>query len=369
VSDVDAISRTARVAGADEDLSYDELQLATRNHGMPLEALRYDVTPIGLHYLLVHYDIPVVDPTTWRLRITGRVHRELILDLSALRALPRRTIRVTMECAGNGRARLTPRPISQPWLNEAVGTAEWTGTPLAGVLAQAGLSTDAVDVAFTGADHGIERGVEQDYARGLRVADAMSPEVLLVDEMNGAPLPPQHGAPLRLIAPGWYGMAQVKWLQRISVLDRPFEGFQNVTAYRLKLGDEAGDPVTRIRPKALVVPPGFPDFMSRHRVVDTGRHVLTGRAWSGSARIARVEVSTDGGTTWQDATLGPPSEQWAWRSWTFAWEARTPGRTEILCRATDELAQVQPVDQPWNRQGVANNMVQRVPVLVRDRTA
>ena len=364
-----SVSGPARVADVEEAVSLDELQLAARNHGMPLEALRYDVTPAGLHYLLVHYDIPFLDPATWRLAVTGQVTRELTIDLAALRAMPRQTRRVTFECAGNGRARLTPRPVSQPWLTEAVGTAEWTGVPLTAVLEEAGVLPNAVDVAFAGADHGIERGVEQDYERGLRLADAMDGEVLLADEMNGAPLPPQHGAPVRLVAPGWYGMAQVKWLQRITVLDRPFEGFQNVTAYRFKQRDESGDPVTRILPRALMMPPGFPDFMSRVRIVERGRHALSGRAWSGWGPITRVEVSTDGGTSWNDASLDPGdpdrSDRWAWRKWAFDWDALRDGPTELLCRATDQLGQVQPVEQPWNRQGMANNMVQRIPVLVR----
>src|SRR5215217_5083674 len=240
------------------DITLEELQLAARNHALPLEALRYPITPIGLHYLLTHFDIPFVDPTTWRLEVGGLVERPVTLSLDELRARPARTLAVTLECAGNGRALTTPRASSQPWLLEAVGTAEWTGTPLAPLLAEAGLAEEAVDVAFTGADHGIERGVEQDYARGLALADAMGEDVLLAYEMNGSPLPPQHGAPVRLVAPGWYGMAQVKWLREITVLEQPFDGFQNVVAYRLKQADEDGEPVTRIRPRALLQPPGFP---------------------------------------------------------------------------------------------------------------
>jgi DMSO/TMAO reductase YedYZ molybdopterin-dependent catalytic subunit len=229
----------------------------------------------------------------------------------------------------------------------------------------AGVRPGAVDVAFTAADHGIERGVEQDYVRGLNLADSSAGEVLLADEMNGMPLPPQHGFPVRLVVPGWYGMAHVKWLRQITVLDRRFDGFQNETAYRLKQGSENGEPVSRIRPRALLVPPGFPDFMSRVRIVDAGPQVLAGRAWSGIAPIARVEVSTDGGAHWADAVLGASQGRWAWLPWTFRWEARTPGPAELCCRATDELGNVQPVDQPWNRQGMANNMIHRVPVVVR----
>jgi DMSO/TMAO reductase YedYZ molybdopterin-dependent catalytic subunit len=360
-------STRSRVAAPDEGIGLDELALAARNHGMPLEALRYDVTPAGLHYLLVHYDIPYVDAATWRLSIDGAVATPLTLDLAALRARPRVTVPVTLECAGNGRARLRPRPVSQPWLTEAVGTAEWTGTPLAPLLREAGVGADAVDVVFTGLDHGVERGVEQDYQRGLPLADALRPEALLAYEMNGAPLPPQHGFPLRLIIPGWYGMAHVKWLSAVTVSTRPFDGFQNAVAYRLKDdADRTGDPVTRIRPRALMEPPGFPDFMSRTRFVRPGEHELTGRAWSGQAAVTRVEVSTDAGRTWADAEVGPPTGQWAWARWRFRWHATSPGHHELLVRATDATGDVQPVDQPWNVQGMANNMTQRVTVVVTD---
>jgi sulfane dehydrogenase subunit SoxC len=352
----------ARVADPDEAVSLEELALAARNHGMPLEALRHDLTPPGLHYLLVHYDIPFLDPETWRLTVGGHVRAPLSLTLDELRARPRVAETVTLECAGNGRARLLPRPVSQPWLDEAVGTAEWAGCSLGALLAEAGVLDGAVDVAFTGHDHGTERGVEQDYTRALPVAELDG--VLLAYEMNGAPLPPQHGAPVRLIVPGWYGMAQVKWLRSISVLAEPFTGFQNAVAYRLRSAvDDPGTPVTRIRPRALVVPPGFPDFMTRRRVVDAGPVPLFGRAWSGRAPVSAVSVSVDGGLTWTPAALGPAGSRFAWRSWTFTWDA-VPGEYTLCVRAADAEGG-QPVEQPWNVQGMANNMVQRVPVTVR----
>jgi sulfane dehydrogenase subunit SoxC len=355
----------ARVAEPDEGISVEELRLAARNHGMPLEALRYDVTPLGLHYLLTHYDIPEIDESSWLLRIDGLVNLPLVLDLDELRSLPRVTHTVTMECAGNGRARLSPRPVSQPWLDEAVGCARWTGTPLAALLDRAAVQPEAVDVVFTGADHGLDRGVEQDYERALPLAEAMWPEVLLAYEMNGEPLLPQHGAPVRLLAPGWYGMAHVKWLRRITVLDHEFTGFQQSVAYRMSQeAGEPGEPVTRIRPRALVCPPGFPDFMTRQRVVDAGTVPLRGRAWSGVAPVLRVEVSTDGGATWQDARVHPAPERYTWQAWDWEWTA-APGHHELSARATDASGLTQPVDQPWNRQGMSNNMVQRLPVLVR----
>ncbi|QGN50232.1 molybdopterin-dependent oxidoreductase [Micromonospora sp. WMMC415] len=362
---VDDVSRPSRLAGPDEAISVEELQLAARNHGIPLEALRYDVTPAGLHYLLIHYDIPDVDPATHVLTVDGAVDRPFAVGLAELRERPRVTHRVTLECAGNGRALLHPRPVSQPWLVEAVGNAEWTGTPLAPLLRDAGVAADTVDVVFTGADHGVERGVEQDYQRALPVAEALREEVLLAYEMNGAPLLPQHGAPLRLIVPGWYGMAHVKWLRRIDVRTTPFDGYQNAVAYRLRQdAADPGVPVTRIEPRALVRPPGFPDFMSRTRVLRPGPCTLDGRAWSGHAPVMSVEVTTDGGVTWTPAKLdehtGGP---YAWRRWHHEWAA-TPGRYVLSARATDASGRTQPVEQPWNRGGFANNLVQRVEVVV-----
>ena len=149
-------------------ISREELQLAARNHGMPLEALRFDVTPIGLHYLLTHYDIPVVDPGDWRLELGGAVERALSLSLDDLRARPAVELAVTMECAGNGRAHVEPHVVSQPWLLEAVGTARWRGTPVAALLEEAGVRDGAVEVLFTGLDRGVEGGEEQDYARACR---------------------------------------------------------------------------------------------------------------------------------------------------------------------------------------------------------
>ncbi|MFH8802290.1 sulfite oxidase [Streptomyces sp. NPDC017936] len=361
------VSAPARLAGPGEGLGQDELALAARNHALPLEAMRHDVTPPGLHYVLTHYDIPYVpDAAAWRLTVGGHVRRPLGLSPARLRAYPAVTTRVTLECAGNGRALLTPRPVSQPWLVGAVGTADWTGVPLRVLLDEAGVRAGAVDVVFTGADHGVERGVEQDYQRSLPLSTATGddPEVLVAYAMNGAPLPPQHGSPLRLVVPGWYGMAQVKWLRAVTVLDGPFTGFQQSVAYRIrKAPGDTGEPVTRIAPRALLIPPGFPDFMSRTRVVAPGTVALEGRAWSGSAPVTAVEVSTDAGATWRPAELEPDhGHRWAWRRWSGVWSA-VPGHHVLSARAHDAAGHTQPSEQPWNLGGFANNLVQRVPVF------
>jgi sulfane dehydrogenase subunit SoxC len=341
----------------------EEVQLAFRNRGMPLEVMRHDLTPTGLHYLVIHWDIPSVDAASWELSVGGQVRTPLRLTLDEIRARPQRTIPITLECAGNGRGWLSPRPLSLPWLGEAIGTAEWTGTPLRTLLEDAGPEPGAVEVVFRGADRGMQGDEDQTYARSLTLAEAVGPDVLLAYEMNGRPLEPQHGFPLRLIVPGWYGMTSVKWLTSIEAVPAPFEGFQQAVAYRYQRGaDDPGEPVGRIRVRALMIPPGIPDFFSRRRFVDPGPIALAGRAWSGDGPIERVEVAVDG--RWAEATLGAPVGAFAWRGWSFDWDA-TPGEHELSCRATDAAGNVQPLEPPWNYQGMGNNVVQRVPVSVR----
>ena len=358
-------SRTAGTLISSPDITPEELQLAVRNHSMPLEALHYPITPVGLHYLLIHFDIPVVDADTWELAIGGHVERPLRLSLDDIKSRPQVTIAVTLECAGNGRARLTPRPMSQPWLSEAVGTAEWTGTPLGPVLAEAGLSERAREVVFTGLDRGVQGGIDQLYERSLPPAEALRPEVMLVHAINGQPLPPQHGFPVRLIVPGWYGMAHVKWLRSITVTDSPFEGYQQARAYHYRVDDQgAGEPVTRMLPRALMAPPGVPDFMSRTRFVSPATYHIEGRAWSGLGTVTRVDFSDDGGRTWSEVELDAAVSPFAWRGWRHQWNAK-PGEHELCVRATDSAGNVQPDAQAWNMEGVQNNAIQRVRVIAK----
>ena len=348
-----------------DDISRDELQLAARNHGMPLEVLRWPVTPVGMHYLLIHYDIPLVGDE-WTLSIDGNVGTPLVLALDELRALPAHEVVATMECAGNGRARFTPRPLSQPWLDEAIGTGRWRGARLRDVLERAAPGDQAVEVLFTGLDRGIEGGEEQEFQRSLPLALARDEDVLLAYDLNGAPLPPQHGSPLRLLVPGWYGMANVKWLARITLVDEPFRGYQQARGYHFRSDeDDPGVPLQRIRPRALMVPPGIPEFMTRGRTVDAGRVTIEGRAWSGQAPIDAVDFSDDDGSSWTPARLEDDAlGRWAWRAWSYVWDAQ-PGEHVLACRARDASGNEQPLAPTWNVGGYANNAVQRVPVSVR----
>ena len=347
-------------------ISQEELALAARNHGFPLEALAHDITPVGMHYLLTHYDIPNLEPSSWRLEVDGLVGRPLTLTLEDLLARPQVTQPVTLECAGNGRVlSAPPRALSQPWLLEAVGTGEWTGTPLAPLLDEAGVSEEAVEVVFTGLDRGVEGGHEQPFQRSLTVAECRREEILLAHSLNGVPLPPQHGAPLRLLVPGWYGMASVKWLGRITAVAEAFTGYQQARAYRWRSHeDEPGIPLQRIAVRSLLLPPGIPEFYSRRRVLDAGAVQLTGRAWSGSGAIERVEVSADGGSTWWDAEVGAARGRHAWHRFTTTWQA-SAGDHLLCSRATDATGATQPFEVAWNVGGYVNHAIHRVPVTVR----
>lgn len=354
---------SGRIVTQDGVYSQSEVGLANRNSGILLETLALDVTPTGLHYLLNHFDVPLIDPNSHRLRFEGAFETPFQLTLDEIRAEPQVTLPVTLECAGNGRAGLSPRSHSMPWMYEAVGTSEWTGTPLKPLIERACPRGDAVEIAFFGSDYGYDKGVPHFFGRSLTLEQIGELDVVLVHSMNGLPLLPQHGAPLRIIVPGWYGMASVKWLGRIEALTRPFDGFQQLRTYRFREDDsDPGRPVTTMRVKSLMVPPGVPDWSSRKRYLNPGLVTLTGRAWSGGGvPISKVEVELDG--AWREALLERRVSRYAWTQWTCNWEA-APGAHVLRCRATDADGNVQPLDPPWDVSGFANNAAQRVEVFV-----
>jgi DMSO/TMAO reductase YedYZ molybdopterin-dependent catalytic subunit len=364
MADTDPFQNTERRQNVEGPFLAEEVQLANRNSGILLEALRYDVTPVGMHYLLSHFDVPYVADSNWQVQVSGSVARPASVPIEEIKAMPARTLRVTLECAGNGRAAMSPRYPSMPWHCEAVGTAEWTGTPLKHLLDRAGLHEDTVDIAFIGADRGFDSGKEHAFGRSLTREMALADDVLLAWAMNGQPLLPQHGFPLRLIVPGWYGMASVKWLARIEALKGRYDGYQQAVGYHYRpVPDGPRTPVTQMRVKSLLVPPGIPDWYTRRRLVDAGTVTLVGRAWSGDGvPIAKVEVGIDG--AWQPAELDPPAGRFAWRGWRTVWNA-TPGEHEIACRATDANGETQPLEPRWDAGGFGNNAVQRVRVTVR----
>jgi len=339
-----------------------ELRLANRNSGTLLETIRQDITPVGAHYLLNHFDIPFVeDGKNWSVSTEGNFGSPQTFSLEQIQALPPASDTVTLECAGNGRGLLNPRWPSQPWHHEAVGNAKWTGTRLKHLIEQSQPDSQCRNLVFYGADEGVSGGDRHYYGRSLTLEQALQSDALLVWAMNDLPLQPQHGYPLRLIVPGWYGMASVKWLNRIVAQTEPFLGHQQVKTYWMK--DPEGrptEPITTMRVRSLLVPPGIPDWSSRKRLLDAGPVTLRGRAWSGGGKsIEKVELSVNG--TWFETTLSKPDAPYAWTGWHYDWEAK-PGQHRLSCRATDAEGLTQPIEPVWDFSGFCNNACHQVDV-------
>jgi DMSO/TMAO reductase YedYZ molybdopterin-dependent catalytic subunit len=288
----------------------------------------------------------------------------LTLTYDTLLALPSQTLLVTLECAGNGRIGLNPPAEGEPFGYGVASTAEWTGVPLRTVLEAAGLRSQVREILFVGADRGPNPeagGVMMAFERSLPVERAMHPDTLLAYAMNGEGLLAEHGFPLRLVVPGWYGVASVKWVVHISALASPFGGFFQRERYIMthpERGETAATPLTTIPPRSLLVAPAEGAMLPR------GMHWLRGLAWSGTAPVECVEVSADDGQTWQVADWTSESTHYAWRTWASPWEATIPGPVTLLSRAIDAAGQTQPAMAEWNRLGYANNAIQAVHVTV-----
>ena len=309
------------------------------------------ITPSERHYVRNHFAVP---DHSGVLAIDGLVRQPLTLTLDGLRARPSRSAVVTLECAGNGRQFLDPAVRGEQWGLGAVGTAEWTGVPLDDLVAEAGPLPEAVELLFAGADSGTPGGQPGpiDFERSLPL-DRL-PGALVAYAMNGEPLPPDHGAPFRLVVPGWYGMASVKWLARITAIPEPFRGF--FQADRYVVDDE---PIGPILPRALIVSPADGAELGH------GEHLVRGYAWGGTGGIGRVDVSVDGGGSWQPATIEEPASEFAWSPWRFPWRPAAGGKSVLSARATDRAGNRQPLEQNWNALGYMNNAVRPVEVSAK----
>ncbi len=332
----------------------------------PPELLDSWITPNELFFVRSHLYTPEVNPSTWRLVVEGDVERPLSLTLDDLKGFERVTEAVTMECAGNGRAFHQPRVAGVQWRKGAVGTARWTGVRLADVLKKVGLKPNARHVVFDGADQGM--GKVPDFARSVPIEKCLHPATLLAYEMNGEPLPLQHGFPLRGIVPGWEGAAWVKWLTRLTVQEREGDGFFMTNAYRYPkrpvAPGEAVDPadmqvLASLDVKSLITAPRTLTWVMPGEAVE-----IRGAAWAGEAEVARVEVSTDGGKTWMEAELTNERAPFAWRRFRRPWRPMASRRYEILSRATDTRGRTQPEVARWNPSGYLWNAPDRVVVDV-----
>lgn len=322
------------------------------------------ITPNPQFYVRTHFPIPRVDAAAWHLDVEGEVHRPIQLTFDDLRSLPSRSLMVTLECAGNGRSAMSPPAEGEQWGYGAVSNAEWTGTPLSAVLEAVGLTDRAREVVFAGADRGTAEGRVGaiPFARSLALDVALAPYTLVAYAMNGSLLPAEHGFPIRLLVPGWYGMASVKWVERIEVIAGHFDGFFQEDRYVMahaERSETTRTPLTTVRPRSIIVnpAPGATLSLIAHRI-----RVL---AWAVAAPVVRVEVSVDGGASWEPTSFASGSEDYAWRRWEYLWRPRGAGRATLRSRAFDAVGDTQPSEPEWNRLGYANNAVQVVPVEVR----
>jgi DMSO/TMAO reductase YedYZ molybdopterin-dependent catalytic subunit/rhodanese-related sulfurtransferase/glyoxylase-like metal-dependent hydrolase (beta-lactamase superfamily II) len=321
------------------------------------------VMPNARFYVRNHFETPRLDPVTWQLEVTGLVEHPLRLSLRDLRNMRSQTLVATLECAGNGRSAFDPPADGEQWRLGAVSTAEWAGVPLTEILGRAGIRPEAHEVIFRGADRG-RAGEAADpvrFERSLSAADARHSESLLAYAMNGEPLPLEHGYPLRLIVPGWYAVASVKWLTEIEAIGSPFEGFFQTERYVYETqrnGTAVREPVRLQRVRSVITEP------TADHDVTTGDLVIRGVAWSGAAPIEKVEVSVGDGP-WQTASLIGERRRHSWQWWELPTRLDSPGETTLRARATDFAGCTQPERPDWNRLGYGGNAVQIVPVLIR----
>lgn len=332
---------------------------------MPVHMIDSWVTPVELFYVRNHLPMPSVNLAEWSLTISGEVERPLELKLADLEQFEPATVTNTLECAGNGRSFYRPRVPGIQWTRGAVGNARYTGPRLADVLRRAGVKPTAKHIAFNGLDE--PPGKVPDFIRSIPVEKAMHPDTLLATKMNDAPLPIEHGFPVRGLVPGWLGAASVKWLIEIRVLDKPFEGNFMKPGYCLPQrplapGEDANPAdlagITALDVKSIIARPGDGSQWK------LGPVKVEGAAWAGEADIVGVDFSTDRGRSWLPAALGKESAHWAWRLWGFTFYPKAPGAYVLMSRATDSFGRTQPLVPSWNPSGYLWNAVDQVLIHV-----
>ena len=345
-------------------------ELEPENLEFPFSSLNSTLTPNEQFFVRSHFPVPKLDLKSWKLQIEGKVERCLEFSYEELTRMPARTVTMVMECAGNSRIFLSPKVGGLQWELGAVGNAEWTGVPLDAVLRQAGVRPGAVEVVLEGADHGeikkepVSHG-KINYARGLPLAKALSPDVILAYRMNGEPLTPAHGYPLRAVVSGWYGMASVKWLSRILVIDRAFRGYFQTADYTYW---ERRDglpiqllPVGEVEVKAEIARPALHEMVPADEV-----YRMHGAAWTGESEVTKVEVSTDGAKTWSAACLLGEPTRYGWRLWEHYWRTPAqPGHYTLMARATDSRGRTQPIERDVHRGTYMITHIQPIEVEVR----
>jgi DMSO/TMAO reductase YedYZ molybdopterin-dependent catalytic subunit len=329
------------------------------NTESPTTALAAPTTATRHTYIRSNFKAPQLDSSAHRIVLAGAIRGRGFLSMEDLAQLPQRTVVSTMECAGNDRTGIKPLPAGEPWKGGAVSTTRWTGVPLHYVLEAFELSGNSVEVLAIGADSGTppDATANVTFARSIPMHVASSSDTLLALTMNHEPLPAQHGGPVRLVVPGWYGMASVKWVSQIEVLAGAYGGYFQRQRYVYD-DDDGIRPVTCMRVKSLIAGP------SDGSVLQAGDVQVWGWAWSGEGLILGVEISTSGEGPWYAASLEAPESSHAWWRWEASVPLRVPGRHVLRSRARDTTGAIQPDSPLWNRLGYGNNAIAQITVFV-----
>lgn len=347
-----------------------KLQTNPDNLEFPFALTDSFLTPNERFYVRSHFNVPELDAADWSLSVEGHVERPFEIGYDELRKLEPTMLTALLECAGNGRVYLPGAQAGLRWHQGGVGNAEWTGVPLSKLLERAGVKAGAVDVILEGHDQGKVSSngpaSEIPFARSIPLDKARQPEVLLAWQMNGEELSPAHGYPVRAVVGGWYGMASIKWLKRIVVTDRPFDGYFQTMSYTIWQPNPAGlmtlVPVAGIPVKSQLARPTLDE------VIKAGaEYRIRGAAWCGDAELQSVEISTDGGESWQTAELTGESSRYAWRLFEYRWQVpKAAGRHTVMSRATDSQGRVQPMERNADLRDAMIHHIQPVTVQVRN---
>jgi sulfite oxidase len=338
-----------------------------QNLETPVKYFTSWVTPTSRFFVRSHFGPPNPDSlAAWQLQVEGDVAERLTLSLADLKTFEEVTLPAVLQCAGNGRAFFAPKVPGAQWEKGAVGNARWTGVRLADVLKRVGLGSSAKHVHVLGADRPLLPTVPL-FLRSIPIEKALHPDTLLAYRMNGEPLTPLHGAPLRLVVPGWAGESWAKWVTNLRLQDMEAEGFYMATAYRMPVKPVATGSATSPSEMAPVQNIVVKSIISRPvegNVVTAGEVPIEGVAFTGEGEVARVEISSDEGQHWSEADLIGERAPYAWRLWRYLWKDARPGAYTLLSRAMDSNGQVQPMTTPWNPSGYLWNGVDRVRIQV-----
>jgi len=338
------------------------------NLEMPFGMLDGFTTPNERFYVRCHFPIPEIDVRKWTLKVEGAVEHPTEFTYDEVQQFQVRDLIATIECAGNSRVFLVPKGKGVQWELGAIGNAEWTGFALADILQRVGLKSSARELVLEGADNGPiaespHPAGKVHFARSLPINKAMD-DVVLAYKMNGEQLPAAHGFPLRAVVPGWYGMASIKWLQRIVVTEERFQGYYQTVDYSYWQSGDAGPeliPLSRMQVKAEIAKPGINEVFAPN-----DNYVIRGAAWTSEAEITKVEVTTNAGALWSEAKLIGDSDKNAWRLWEFNWRTpKAPGRYTLMARATDSRGRTQPNQRDTNRGTYMVNHCLPIDVEVR----